>query len=306
MAEQPEQSERLTPKEAFELLGNQTRLAILRELAQKRRVNWQFDGLRFAELRKAVGVRDAGTFSYHLDELVGSFVEKHGDEYVLRSSGLEIADAILTGRYGQEGDSRTATVKYVCPECSNQLEAFYGNGRFALFCDDHGYRIGTTLPPAAADGRSMGDLVDIAIRDMQQDMEQATEGVCFHCWGEMCIRLQQERPVEHPATGETYELDEEENAAAVVAVLGCERCETVAWLAPDICVTRHPANVAMRYEAGIDAATLLQLSPEFEVDRSVDVLSQNPLRVELTYEEGGSWVQFVLEEDGQVHAVERG
>jgi hypothetical protein len=62
----------------------------------------------------------------------------------------------------------------------------------------------------------------------------------------------------------------------------------------------------MRYEAGIDAATLLQLSPEFEVDRSVDVLSQNPLRVELTYEEGGSWVQFVLEEDGQVHAVERG
>ncbi|SDJ34938.1 Helix-turn-helix domain-containing protein [Halovenus aranensis] len=305
MAQGTESGERLTPTGAFGLLGNETRLAILRELAQQRRVNWQFEGMRFAELRRAVGVRDAGTFSYHLDALSDEFIEKHGEEYVLKSSGLEIADAILTGRYGATDGDRTAAVDYVCPECSSQLRAYYGHGRFALFCDEHDHIIGTTLPPAAVDGRSMERVVEIAVRDMQHDMEQARNGVCFHCWGEMDIRLQRGAPIEHPMTGETYDIETASLDEEVVAVLGCARCELVAWLAPDICVTRHPANVVTRYEEGIDATTLIQLSPQVELERTLTVTSQDPLRVSLTYDGGTGQVTFVLDEDGSVDSVER-
>lgn len=304
MAKQPDEDQRLTPTEAFGLLGNETRLAILRELAQQRRVNWQFEGMQFADLRKAVGMRDAGTFSYHLDKLTGVFVEKQGDEYVLNAGGIEIADAILTGRYGNTDDERVTTVEYVCPTCSANLQAFYRGGQFGLFCEEHGYLLGTTIPPAAVDGRSMAEVVEIATRDMKQDMERATNGVCFHCWGKMVIRLQQDPPIEHPATGETYEPEENPFNEGVVAVLGCERCETVVWLEPDICVTRHPANIALRYRNDFDVDSFMHLSPQVELERTVTVTSTEPLEVSLTVESDETRVQYVLEEDGTVSSVE--
>lgn len=56
-----ENSESVT--DALEVLGNEIRVSILRELAEA-------DGpLSFTELRERAGVRDTGKFNYHLEKL---------------------------------------------------------------------------------------------------------------------------------------------------------------------------------------------------------------------------------------------
>lgn len=58
----------LSPDDAFGLLGNETRLAILQALGDAA------DPLSFSELRDRVWVSDSGQFNYHLDQLTGPFV----------------------------------------------------------------------------------------------------------------------------------------------------------------------------------------------------------------------------------------
>lgn len=250
----------LSPVEVFDRLGHETRLAILQELATYRRVNWRMEGQTFAELRRAVGTRDPGNFSYHLEKLCDHFVRQVGDEYQLTDAGLEIADAIVAGMYGSRGEPRTATTDYPCPFCEKSVSATHEHELLTLACDDHGTLFGTTLPVGAVEGRSMDDVIRIATRDAQQDIEQACAGVCFHCWGRMHSSLVVGEPLRHPATDET--LDEafvsgdvftvviDENNA--IAVFGCERCETVFWIPPGGCITQHPAVVSFYYNHGFD------------------------------------------------------
>jgi hypothetical protein len=58
-------SDSLLPSEAFALFADETRVAIVEALAERTTAEGT-DGLSFAELRRAVGVRDAGQFNYHL------------------------------------------------------------------------------------------------------------------------------------------------------------------------------------------------------------------------------------------------
>jgi len=81
----------LPPDDAFAVLGNETRMEILRALGAA-------DGpLAFSTLRERVGVRDSGQFTYHLDELTGHFVERSDEGYRLRRAGERVIEAVLSG-----------------------------------------------------------------------------------------------------------------------------------------------------------------------------------------------------------------
>jgi DNA-binding transcriptional ArsR family regulator len=72
------------PADAFALLADETRVAILRALAE----SWNEAGfgaaygLSFSELRERVGVRDSSRFNYHLQRLTGRFARKTDEGYV--------------------------------------------------------------------------------------------------------------------------------------------------------------------------------------------------------------------------------
>jgi len=59
--------------DALELLSDETRLAVVLELAAADAVP-DGDPLSFSTLRDRVGVRDSGRFNYHLDRLRERFV----------------------------------------------------------------------------------------------------------------------------------------------------------------------------------------------------------------------------------------
>jgi len=75
------------PTDALEVLGNEIRMATLRELAEA-------DGpLTFTELRERVGVRDTGKFNYHLTKLCAYFVRETDGGYELGHAGSRVIAA---------------------------------------------------------------------------------------------------------------------------------------------------------------------------------------------------------------------
>lgn len=61
--------------EAFALLGNETRLAILGALCERIDPVESDVAVRFSELCDRVVTTDSGQFTYHLERLTGQFVE---------------------------------------------------------------------------------------------------------------------------------------------------------------------------------------------------------------------------------------
>lgn len=83
--------------DAFELLANETRLAILLALWEAYEPFGTGGGLTFSELRDRVGMRDSGQFNYHLGKLEGEFVQSTDGGYKLRPAGEKITRAVIGG-----------------------------------------------------------------------------------------------------------------------------------------------------------------------------------------------------------------
>jgi hypothetical protein len=110
----------LSPDEAFALLGNETRLAILRTLAAAG------GPLSFTDLRNRVGIRQGGQFNYHFDKVVGHFVDKREDGYVLRQTGKRVVEAVLSGTLTEPPVLGPTVVEgWPCPYCGAPCEVRY-------------------------------------------------------------------------------------------------------------------------------------------------------------------------------------
>lgn len=87
------------PTDALSVLADDTRLTILRTLAEA-------DGpLSFTRLRERTGVRDSGRFSYHLRRLCEYFVRETDGGYELGHAGARLIDASVAAT-GSSGASR--------------------------------------------------------------------------------------------------------------------------------------------------------------------------------------------------------
>ena len=86
IGESLENSDGVSVATAFELLGEETRLRIIDALYTANRADSE-EAVRFSQLREAVGVQDTGQFNYHLNRLLGTFVIRTDDGYVLSSAG---------------------------------------------------------------------------------------------------------------------------------------------------------------------------------------------------------------------------
>src|SRR6056297_1487616 len=90
-ADRREASRDVSPADAFSILGNETRVEVLRTLLR-------VEGpTSYADLRRGVAYDGGGNFNYHLDKLVPHFVRKTEDGYVLRAAGEQVAHVLGSG-----------------------------------------------------------------------------------------------------------------------------------------------------------------------------------------------------------------
>ncbi len=187
-----------SPQAAFSVLGDETRLSILLELAREAGERGPEAGLSFGTLRERVGVTDSGRFNYHLDRLRSGFVEKVDGEYRARYAGLQVVSTVYAGVYDDTGRA-TAESSTECPECGVPLEIRHEDARLELRCAEHGLLTGYPVPPGALESRTLPEALTLAMRRAMSEMALSLDGICQRCWG----RVDLDWPVDPSQAGET-------------------------------------------------------------------------------------------------------
>jgi DNA-binding transcriptional ArsR family regulator len=300
-AETDDRTAETDPTAIFELLADETRLAIVRELAAERYSNWQWSGMSFAQLRRAVGVEDAGNFSYHLQKLRGPLVAKDGEEYYLLNAGLAIVGAVESGRYAGPGESVCAETRYDCPypDCDCALEAVYEDQYFRLRCPDHHLFSATIVPPVVAAEHSPDRLVEIATLDMRQEVRRARDSVCPNCWGPVDATL----PAPDP--GLPSQIEATVPGEIVLVRFDCRQCGLSFEMPPGACVVDHPAVVAFYHDHGERLRGRPYIALPFCSLVGADLDSTDPVRVRVDVELGGDVLELRLDGGANVVAYER-
>ena len=120
----------LTPKEAFSILGDETRLTILKALGEAGAP------LAFSELFDRVDYDDPSNFNYHLKKLSGHFVHKTDDGYALRQAGRRIVEAVLAEAVPDDVEMTRTRVDQPCFLCGAPIAISYQQAHLGLYCSD--------------------------------------------------------------------------------------------------------------------------------------------------------------------------
>ncbi|WP_435196513.1 ArsR/SmtB family transcription factor [Natronomonas sp. EA1] len=268
------------PEAVFALLGNETRVDILRALAEA-------DGPRsFSALRERVGMRDSGQFNYHLGKLVGTFVTDGEAGYELSMAGRQVVGAVIAGTYTAEATMEPIAVDDPCPTCGKRpLVATYEDEHARLecpTCEEWQNRFG--FPPGTLDQYAPEELPAAFDRWMYSLFERITSGFCANCAGRLAGVLDTE-------------------ADPFVIRWICERCGDEARSSATSPLLYHPATQGFFYDHGIDPTA----TPSWRLVSMRDIAEErtDDGRVAVTITLDGDTLSAHIETDGTVTDVER-
>lgn len=186
----------LSPDDAFAVLGNATRMRILRTLADADAP------LSFSELRERSGLPDSGQFNYHLNKLVGHFVTNPDGRYELRSAGLRVIEAVLSGAITDTSELPPTRTEVPCHHCGAAITMSFRQDWVAKSCPncagtygqaasssrslpegqlEHGYLGGHMFPPAGIQDRSPSDIVRASRTWGVLEKLAIASGLCPRC-----------------------------------------------------------------------------------------------------------------------------
>lgn len=271
---------------AFEVLGDETRIAVLGALADRMREAPEEPWLSFTDLRERADVRDSGNFSYHLNRLRDRFVRKIDEGYVLTYPGISVTSAIVAGTY-DNGSENLGGIDEDCIVCGSPLRANYANGRITVGCEN-GHRFTDGLPPGAMEGRSMIEAAALSSRLAQQEMELIGESICPLCYGTVAFSA---------AAIEDHWLE-------YVFDGTCERCGMYYSNTPGGCVVRHPSVVSFHYDHGIDVRECQYWQLDFCL-RTPTILTENPVTLRIEIEHNGEELWVTIDDEATIVETER-
>ena len=269
---------RLAPEAAFSLLGNETRVAVLRAL-------WDApdDRATFSALREAVGMTDTGQFNYHLGKLVGTFVRKVDGEYELTFAGSQVIGAVLSGTYTETGNIEPVDIDDPCRRCGGRLRAHYRDERVHIACADCELSVTEFgVPPGILDGREREDLPFVFSRWILSLYGQVLAGFCPACTGPMRASI-------------GSEIDEQ------TGILGvehrCARCDETVSSTIGTAFIDHPAVVRFHDEHGIDLRTTPIWRLDWLFTDHATVVSEDPYRVRVTATIGDDALSLLVDDE---------
>ncbi|MFB6297707.1 MAG: winged helix-turn-helix domain-containing protein [Salinirussus sp.] len=308
---------RLTPEieldgfsaeEAFSVLGDETRLDIIRVL-------WQAGALReyddldettstmsFSELRRRVDVDDNGRFNYHLSKLRPHFVCQTDDEYRLSGAGKKIARTVVAIT-GDPDHNVADEVTTDCPVCGGPVVATYEDQwlRFSctecdgLFgdCNPDGTLVNSSFPAAGMTRRGADEAFRTSLYRCMLDLTYMMQGICRECAGPIRGSLSvcgdhddANRPCE--ACGTNF---------AAWGAMECEGCRFAKQLPVELCVLGVPTVVALlyRHDVNVLSPTLHEVVDllQSQIETSV---TEDPRRVTATVTVDGDTLTLTLDD----------
>lgn len=277
MTERQVEPGRLTPEDAFELLGNPSRLGILKAL-------WEADEpLSFTALRRGTDIADSGQFNYHLHRLLGHYVTDDGG-YALSTAGEYVVGAILADAIDQRPGFGSFPVDGTCRNCGGTLEAEFEDLGVVRCIECEATVMADAFPPAGALHRTPEEIARAFDHWLRHRAVLAWHGVCPRCAG----RVTDEYVVPDDGSGVRLEYR-------------CEHCKHEGRGPLVGQLVEHPAVIAAFYERGIDLHAL----PYWELRHHLDgfeeeILDREPLLVRVTIPFGDGELQLTVDADGDV------
>ncbi|MFC7076652.1 winged helix-turn-helix domain-containing protein [Haloarcula halophila] len=309
-------SDALSPDEAFAVLGDETRLGILRTLGEAT------EPLPFSALRERVGVRDSGQFNYHLEKVVGHFVEKTEAGYVLRRAGRRVVEAVLSGAVTGTPELERTRIDRSCGNCGAPVEIRWRSGSVELFCTECAGRYGQSygankrpeavergylgrmpLPPAGLGKRTPTEAARAAWTWAHLEMFAMASGLCPRC--SATVEYEVFPCEDHDADGGVCERCESANA--VNLGVDCTNCLFRGGGAFVIKLVSDPHLLAFLTDHGLDP---IVPSDPHRVDRvhteyEETIHSTEPFRAEFTFAVGEDSLTLTVDDDLAVVDAER-
>ena len=273
-------TECVDPAEAFALIGNETRLAILEALwaAEERPVP-------FSQLRREVGMRDSAQFNYHLQKLTGHFITKVDVDsaesvmdtddgrvqsgYDFKHAGEKVVRSVIAGSFTERPTIEPFPVQGGCFACGGPLQACYEDEHLRIECTDCGQRHGEyAFPPGGLNDRTQAEIADAFDQRVRHLHCLAADGVCPECNGRMESHVVEEGTC---CLGVGVRVDHE-----------CLQCGHTLCSAAGLRLLDHSAVVTFHRERGVylDERPYWTL-PWCVSDEYTRVLAHDPVRLEV-------------------------
>lgn len=272
------------PDRAFRLLGDPTRVEILRQV-------WAESPppVSFTDLREAVGNPDSGRFNYHLDKLVGAFLSKGESGYTLTQAGREVVRAVLAGSLTENPLLEPESFGAHCLDCGGPLVAKYDE--YAIIeCASCGETVmWNEFPPAGVADRDVTAFAAAFDRWTQHRFRLALDGICPNCACDVTTTVPQ-------AHGESN--------TELASQHRCENCEYEARVPLFGHVLQHPAVISFYYEDGVDVTDLAYWElRELTAGYTAEITSTDPWRCAVTIQRDARSLQLTLDEELDVQGV---
>lgn len=311
---------------AFELLANETRVAILLALWEAQGPgppsNQAFDdALSFSELYERIDIDDSGNFTYHLDKLVGLFVRETDGGYTLATPAERILSAVFAGALTDPPSLEGEPIDAECYRCGGPVVVDYTDTMFIRRCTScegiwqsldwpPGTLVGAYRPPAALENRTVEAWNrEGNVRD-QHRRASMMEGVCPDCSGTVTTTINVCE--DHDPHDETV-CEQCGSLWEVQTLFVCNICKfdwiTPAW-GP---IFTETAVLAFFYDHGLDPRSLFDISfysaanrEIFEAIKRTDVTSEAPVEMTVTVELDGDRLAVTLDDEARVVDVVEG
>lgn len=296
--------------QAFQLLGDETRLDILRTL-------WEnYDPLdpqliTFSELQDRLEIDDPGRLNYHLGKLTAFFVNRTPDGYELSEAGKRVMRVIISGTAVDDVTIEPTKIDVSCIFCGGDTEIEYTDGLLLHRC------LGCTsrcvaeyppsllsqeeLPPAGLLDRTPDEIYYLNRVWMAHREGSAKDGVCPECSGPM--------PVDSIRICDDHDPDPTHDEV-------CEQCGSIFWgmvfLTCTVCKfylqvptlfypPTHPAVIAFYYDHGIEYDLAAHEDHKHMLEYEEELVSDDPFRIRTTIPLNGD--EISIEYNDQMHVT---
>ena len=281
-----EDSVRSTPEDAFSLIGNEVRAAIVETLAAPEDEGpWK--ELSFSTLRERVDPEmDTGQFNYHLQQLVGTFVQRTEDGYQITATGVHLYRTIASGRYTRSETIEPFDAGFDCHFCGARVEGFYEDDQFHIECPDcaHTY-VHTIVPPSVIDDED--ELLRRIDRITREEARLAADRVCPRCLHRLDVGFIR---AEDSYFHEGEHLDVQVRAT-------CPHCGASRTMSVGTALLDEAALVSFAHEHGLDVTDVPIWELAFaSTDRTVSVRSRDPWEVALSLSLDGETLELVVDD----------
>ena len=291
---------------AFMTLSHDLRLEILLAL-------WDAPdfSLSFSELRKAVGERDSGSFTYHLSELQGHFVAETDIGYELQYPGHRVLDAIQSGVFHEKATIEPIELATECRECGGRLTFEYGTDYIArITCPDCENRaLEWPFDPGGTVDRGPEAIVDAFDRRTRLVWSCALDGVCPFCAGHVAREFASRVTDHGTCIGVLEELDRYDEYFArdhpAVVSVDCERCSFYSFIPVGVLLLTRPLVTEQLRGAGLSVRETPLWGLGFVVDAdAISINTAAPTNVEVRILDTDSDLAFVVDDSFAVSPKE--